>query len=53
VLHLGTGMPLGDVPAVLDLAEDAVRVQHRPRVGTRTGMDEDSSAPTSAQEALS
>ena len=48
VLHLGTGMPAADVPAVLDLAEQAVR---QPARRPRTPMDEDSSAPSSAQEA--
>src|SRR2546423_1801952 len=53
VLHLGTGMPLGDVPAVLDLAEDAVRVQHRPASDPLARIDQDADRPTSAQEALS
>jgi hypothetical protein len=48
VLHLGTGMPMGDVPAVLDLAEAAVR---QPARGPRTRIDEDSSAPSPALEA--
>jgi AcrR family transcriptional regulator len=48
VLHLGTGMPLGDIPAVLDLAEAAVR---QPARNARTAIDEDSSAPSPALEA--
>jgi AcrR family transcriptional regulator len=52
VLHLGTGMPVADAAAVLDLAEEAVRRQgERPTVVTRTAVDEDSSAPTSPLEA--
>ena len=52
VLHLGTGMPVEDAAAVLDLAEEAVRRQGTgPTVSARTGMGEDSSATTSPQEA--
>ncbi len=48
VLHLGTGMPLADATAVLDLAEEAVR---QPTVRSHLSMSEDSSATSSAQEA--
>jgi AcrR family transcriptional regulator len=54
VLHLGTGMPLGDhddARAVLDLAEEAVRRPAGPHVGSRTAMHEDSHATSAAQEA--